>query len=207
MREAENNRELLSALADGQLRGAEFAHTVQWLGETDDARLTWHAYHLVGDVLRSGETMASDRDAAFVRRLKLSLQREAVPTLPFSATDSIAAHAENSGAAGLYEPKRGSANQSRFGWQLAAGLASLAVMSIMAWQVGDWRNQGAAAQLAQVPVQPATQQVASGAQTPIMIRDPRLDSLLAAHRQFGGTSALQMPAGFVRNATFEGAAR
>ena len=205
MREAENNRELLSALADGQLRGHEFARTVQWLGETEDARSTWHAYHLVGDVLRSGEAMASDRDAAFVRRLKLSLQREAVPTLPFFATDSIAVHAENAGATGRYEPKRGSANQSGFGWQLAAGLACLAVMSIMAWQVGDWRNQGTAAQLAQVPVQPAAQQAASGSQMPIMIRDPRLDSLLAAHRQFGGTSALQMPAGFVRNATFEGA--
>jgi len=36
-----------------------------------------------------------------------------------------------------------------------------------------------------------------------MIRDPQLDALLAAHRQFGGTSALQMPAGFLRRATFE----
>ena len=37
----------------------------------------------------------------------------------------------------------------------------------------------------------------------VMIRDPRLDELLAAHKQFGSTSALQMPAGFLRNATFE----
>ncbi len=38
-----------------------------------------------------------------------------------------------------------------------------------------------------------------------MIRDPRLDELLAAHRQLGNsTSALQMPAGFLRNATFAG---
>ncbi len=37
-----------------------------------------------------------------------------------------------------------------------------------------------------------------------MIRDPRLDEFLAAHRQLGGASALQMPAGFLRNATFEG---
>jgi sigma-E factor negative regulatory protein RseA len=39
-----------------------------------------------------------------------------------------------------------------------------------------------------------------------MLRDPQLDALLAAHRQFGGTSALQMPSGFLRNATYtEGA--
>ena len=33
------------------------------------------------------------------------------------------------------------------------------------------------------------------------------DELLAAHKQLGGNSALQMPAGFLRNATFEGNAR
>jgi sigma-E factor negative regulatory protein RseA len=37
---------------------------------------------------------------------------------------------------------------------------------------------------------------------PVMIRDPRLDELLAAHKQFSGASALQQPAGFLRNATF-----
>jgi hypothetical protein len=31
-----------------------------------------------------------------------------------------------------------------------------------------------------------------------MLRDPQLDALLAAHRQFGGTSALQTPTGFLR---------
>ena len=40
-----------------------------------------------------------------------------------------------------------------------------------------------------------------------MLRDARLDELLAAHKQFGGISALQMPAGFLRNATFENPAR
>jgi sigma-E factor negative regulatory protein RseA len=40
-----------------------------------------------------------------------------------------------------------------------------------------------------------------------MIRDPRLDELLAAHKQFGGASALQQPAGFLRNATFQPAGR
>jgi sigma-E factor negative regulatory protein RseA len=32
-----------------------------------------------------------------------------------------------------------------------------------------------------------------------MIRDPRLDELLAAHKQFGGVSALQQPAGSLRS--------
>jgi sigma-E factor negative regulatory protein RseA len=37
----------------------------------------------------------------------------------------------------------------------------------------------------------------------VMIRNPKLDELLAAHQQLGGAGALQMPASFVRQATFE----
>jgi sigma-E factor negative regulatory protein RseA len=36
-----------------------------------------------------------------------------------------------------------------------------------------------------------------------VLRDPRLEQLLAEHRQFGGMSALQAPAGFLRNATYD----
>ena len=39
----------------------------------------------------------------------------------------------------------------------------------------------------------------------VMLRDPRLDQLLEAHQQAGGAS--QMPSGFLRNATFEGQSR
>jgi sigma-E factor negative regulatory protein RseA len=41
----------------------------------------------------------------------------------------------------------------------------------------------------------------------VILRDPQLDAFLQAHRDAGGPSALQMPAGFLRNATFEGPAR
>jgi sigma-E factor negative regulatory protein RseA len=49
--------------------------------------------------------------------------------------------------------------------------------------------------------------VLAGGQGGLMIRDPNLDEFLAAHRQLGGASALQTPAGFLRNATFEGPTR
>jgi sigma-E factor negative regulatory protein RseA len=38
-----------------------------------------------------------------------------------------------------------------------------------------------------------------------VLRDVRLEELLAEHRQYGGMSALQMPAGFLRNATYDAA--
>jgi sigma-E factor negative regulatory protein RseA len=40
----------------------------------------------------------------------------------------------------------------------------------------------------------------------MMIRDPRLDELMAAHRQLGG-AALVAPAGYLRTATFDGPGR
>lgn len=213
MQEAEKNHELVSALADGQLHGEEFARTVEWLGTADEARLTWHAYHLVGDVLRAGEAMANSRDAAFVQRLKLSLQREAPRVPPVIATDMIADYAISTGAIGINGSKDGAANDTSFRWKLLASVASLAAVSVIGWHAfGGWAEQAGAPQLAQVPVQSdqaevALQQVAAGAELQVMIRDPQLDALLAAHKQFGGTSALQMPAGFLRNATFDGAAR
>ncbi|MDV7394670.1 hypothetical protein RZS08_25020, partial [Arthrospira platensis SPKY1] len=41
----------------------------------------------------------------------------------------------------------------------------------------------------------------------VMLRDAELDQFMAAHRQWGGMSALQMPAGFLRNATYENTSR
>lgn len=211
MQEAVNNRELVSALVDGELSGAEFARTVEWTGDAEDGRLTWHAYHVVGDVLRSGEAMASDGDAAFMQRLKLGLQQEAPIVPSVNTTDLIAYSAVSTWSRGLKRSRDEGANDAVFRRKLLAGVALLAVVSVIGWQaVGGWGDQREADQLAQVQTgktDPAMLQAVADDAPQVMIRDPQLDALLAAHRQFGGTSALQMPAGFLRNATFEGAAR
>lgn len=195
-------RELVSALADGQLRGEEFARALALTEHSEDARAQWHAYHLVGDVLRSDELAASSaRDVAFAARLRQRLQQEASMERPVIAMKFVASSADVSRSEGQNRTEHPSANDASMRWKLVAGLASLATVMVVGWHLmsTDGTADGAS-QLAQVavPVQPA----AAGA-TPAMIRDPRLDQLLAAHQQFGGTSALQMPAGFVRNATFE----
>jgi sigma-E factor negative regulatory protein RseA len=116
-----------------------------------------------------------------------------------------------------------------FWWRRVAGLASFTLMGVLAWQgyqfVGEAGTVASVAQLAPTRVTPVSPVM--GASGPLaadrpasntalvpndelqatMIRDPRLDALLAAHRQFGGTSALQMPSGFLRNATFEESSR
>ena len=212
MQDADKNRELVSALVDGQLHGDEFASTVDWISHDDEAQITWQAYHLIGDVLRTSDAIVSSRDAAFMQRLKVSLQQESQDKRITDATEFIAVDAIPTGASGLKHLNI-AANEDSIRWKLVAGVASLALVSVISWQalrgLGDLSR---ATELAQA--QPhathrelAQQQSTGGNSVQVMIRDPQLDALLAAHRQFGGTSALQMPSGFLRNATFEGVAR
>lgn len=212
MQEAARDFEWVSALADGQLRGEEFARTLDWVNASDEARRTWHTYHLVGDVLRSGESVVSAYDADFLQRLTLRLQQETPQLRPIMANEFIANEQGATGAGGQIVLNSSSTNDSRFRWKLLAGVASLSTVAVIGWQmVEGWGDVGAAPQLANVPVQSFQPQAGStqpgvGVAPQRMIRDPQLDALLAAHKQFGGTSALQGPAGFLRNATFDGVA-
>lgn len=202
--------ERVSALADGQLHTTEFVRAVELLADSEDARASWHAYHLVGDVLRSGEQApVGSHDAVFVARLRQRLASEAAA--PRFVTP-VAGSVEDGRPAWPARNRQGvneSANEASLRWKLVAGFASLTAVAVVGWQVVSGIGApGEAPQLAQlaVPAAPVAQPAGGDAQ-PRMIRDPRLDQLLAAHQQFGGTSALQMPAGFLRNATFEQQAR
>ncbi|HSI55516.1 MAG TPA: sigma-E factor negative regulatory protein, partial [Ramlibacter sp.] len=76
-------QEIISALADGQLQGDEFAHGVALAAGDAAAREAWHTYHLIGDVLRSGEHCAGTMPTAYMSRLQLRLQQEhRTPTAP-----------------------------------------------------------------------------------------------------------------------------
>ena len=207
--------ELVSALVDGQLGADECAAVLQWVGAEEDALRRWHAYHLVGDVLRSGETPVGTGDVTFVQRLKLRLEREQV-TVQSVKTPDVPSTSHGAGPAlDVSRTQDRAANDRYFQWKLLAVVASLAAVMVIGWQtLSVTDNAVGASQLVQVQVQAgnpgfALQQPQSGeVQGPeVMFRDAHLDALLAAHRQVGGTSALQMPTGFLRNATFEGTAR
>ena len=88
----------ISALADGQLRGREFARAVADVAASGDARATWHAYHVVGDMLRSGDLVACSDDAAFLARFQSRLQREAASTLRLAHAGSDITADANSNA-------------------------------------------------------------------------------------------------------------
>jgi sigma-E factor negative regulatory protein RseA len=206
MEKMSNMDETVSALADGELQGEAFARAVDALAADAAARESWHAYHLVGDVLRSAELASPTNGADFVARFRARLQHDHSVVAPMPA--SLPVHDEMLEAATRVAARRESANTSGFGWPLLAGVASLTAVAAIAWNVlgGVGSVTPARGELAQAaPQQP--QQARAEATPPVMIRDARLDELLAAHRQAGGASALQMPAGFLRNATFESPGR
>lgn len=186
-------RELISALADGQLAGEDFAHALALCEGDAEVLASWKAYHLIGDVLRSPGLGSHASEALFVTRLRARLSQE--PAL-------AAAPAWHPAPAQPAGPSRSEAsNDAGFGWKLVAGFASVAAVAAIAWNTGaGLLSPSAAPQLARAD---AAQQVLVPSQQGTMVRDARMQELLAAHRQFGGTSALQMPSGFLRNATFE----
>ena len=204
------HNELISALADGQLHGAAFVQALQACADDRRSLETWHAYHLIGDVLRSGELAAGAPADRFLARLSARLAQE--PPARLAAADAPAPIVVRPAA-------HPAANDGAFRWKMVAGVASVAAFAAVGWSVLGTAGSPLAPtqpQLAAVPQLAAAPQPAASADAAtlltrsepgVMIRDPKLDELLAAHRQFGGPSALQMPAGFLRSATSEGAAR
>jgi len=213
--------EQVSALVDGQLHGDQFAQVLADLKTSSVARAQWDVYHVLGDVLRSNQLSARTHDADFVERLRQRLRENPMELVPVNAVPIRAGEQTHL--------KSESANNSS--WRRLAGFAAVVLIGVMAWQGLQWANlsdSAAAPQLAQQNLTPPNQAASAVTVIPpdarvagqaliqadsssatalapdaqLMIRDPQLDALLAAHRQFGGTSALQMPAGFLRNATF-----
>lgn len=190
--------ELISALADGQLSGPDFAQALAVCADDAEALGRWEAYHLIGEVLRAPGAMASARDAGFVSRLNMRLAQEPALAAPplVTAAQPAALVPDRSGPAARWPE---AANDASLRWKLVAGFASIAAVAAIAWNAGG----GPVSPAPQLARQDAAQQVLVVSEQGTMVRDARMQELLAAHKQFGGTSALQAPSGFLRNATFE----
>lgn len=187
-----DNQELISALADGQLQGGEFARAVQLAASDARAREAWCAYHVVGEVLRTGRASTGSAPEAFLARLQQRLGEE--PALP--AVQPVVVQRADRHAANDWQ------------WKLVAGLASVAAVAAVGWNMWGSTPAGSGApQLASVRTPASVIAVGAESAPATMVRDPRLDQLLEAHRQLGGATALGTTSGFLRNATFEAPAR
>jgi sigma-E factor negative regulatory protein RseA len=134
-------------------------------------------------VLRSEDLATGSHGDDFLTRLEGKLALEPVPV-------AVTAEATTSVANG-----HPSANTDVLRWKWVAGLAASALVAVVGMSL--WIQTTAT----------SLQATAAPADVQIFLRDPQLDALMAAHQQLGGHSALQMPSGFLRNATFERPAR
>lgn len=220
------NKELLSALVDGELYGDELSQAVAW-AEESEGHASWQLYHLVGDVLRSPE-LAHHSQHDLLTGLRAQLAQEPPLERPLTLQPAVLeqlAPAQPPLTSALPgRVKDPVANASVFRWKVAAGFASVAAVAAIGWNLVIV-PAGNGSQLAQAPgaSQSSVQLAQSASSGPMMsvpqadgsviavstgngseviLRDPRLDELLAAHRQFGSKASLQMPADFLRNASF-----
>ena len=216
------NKELLSALVDGELYGDELSQAVAW-AEEGEGHASWQLYHLVGDVLRSPE-LAHHSQHDLLSGLRAQLAQEPPLSLQPAALEQLAPAQLPMTSAVQSLVRDPVANASVFRWKMAAGFASVAAVAAMGWNLvvvpagtGSQLAQAPAARQASVqlaqgmpgaPMMSVPQTdgsviaVATGNGSEVILRDPRLDELLAAHRQFGSKASLQMPADFLRNASF-----
>jgi sigma-E factor negative regulatory protein RseA len=211
--ESESGRsalENLSALTDGELDSAATARACAAWRDDPAQRSAWHAYQLIGDVLRSDDLASpAGRDAAFLAQLRTRLAAEPVVLAPEAEPAPAAAQV----AVGA---RRG----SRWSWMAPTAVAAgfvLVTGALLVTRAPLPSGSPAQPTLAGGSFGVSPQSVAvptlAASETPVepravgangkLMRDPRLDRYLAAHQQFAGTSALGVPSGFLRNAAAE----
>jgi sigma-E factor negative regulatory protein RseA len=200
--------EWLSALVDGEVRESEFDALFDAGGAGADLHARWHCYQLLGDALRQGEPPVGLREPqAFLTGVMTGLSETQTSRLELASS------------ATTLHVRAPAANDAVMRWKMVAGFASVAAVVAVSWSVLSGASGltgngvAASAQLAQqtpeslAPLALAVQPVAVQTEQGTLIRDARLEQLMAEHRQYGGASALQMPAGFLRNATYEAASQ
>jgi len=210
-------RERLSALVDGELEANVVAQACLTWRDAAEQRSTWHAYQLIGDVLRSDDLASeASRDLAFVNALRSRLAAEPVVLAPQSIeiptpTEDVMLHGRTRGWTWV------GASAVAAGFVAVAGLLVLTRTPGVPLAPSGGGSSDNIALTAPPAIQQAPAAVVQATNTVTepqalvangkLIRDARLDRYLAAHKQFAGTSALGVPSGFLRSATADAAER
>ena len=176
-------RQWLSAAADGEAAALDKAS--QLWRSNEEARSTWHRYHLIGDVMRSAELARRPaQDAAFLAALRSRMADEPVLLAPAPAppTPAVVASAQRWLAPAA----------------VAAGLVVVAGVLVVTRLSGP--AESSAGVLASVQAPEGVQRVSNGALAPsaqpisgTLIRDARLDEFLRAHQSARGGLAAAVP--------------
>lgn len=188
-------RQALSSLMDGDLElGAASKACEAWRGDAD-ARATWHAYQLIGDVLRSDDLAAAPQhDESFLQSLRGRLADEPHLLAPAPRVLAAAAPATlqraNGASAGAPAWRRAPAWLAApvavaLGFFAVAGL--LVVTRVMSPEQPDGGRMALATPSAQ-GIQGATSLVAQPALGGVL-RNAGLDQYLEAHRSTANGAA------------------
>ena len=211
---SDSSRRILSALADGDATDSEAARAFQAWRDDPDARASWHAYQLIGDVLRSDDLGAEPAaDAAFLAALRARLADEPVVLAPQPRVEEVPIALPASANAS------GGAIRSRSRWQGPVAMAAgfLAVIGVL--NVSGTFKSGAGTNVASTaasgPLMASTTAVNNGVVVPTSLQTPaqtqaaadQLAPYLAAHRQSGMSGPFQMPGSDIRNVSLVQPAR
>jgi sigma-E factor negative regulatory protein RseA len=185
-------RACLSALSDGQVDDDSARLACDAWRDDVHARHTWHAYQLIGDVLRSEELATPpDRDAAFLNALRSRLQQEPVVFAPQPLPRAAGPRRPH--------PRWLAPAAAAAGFMAVAGVLvvtrmnvpdAAALQPVMAGSPASASSFNLATGPAVVPSSPA------GA---AMLRDAELDAYLNAHQSARRTCAMTLPGSGLRS--------
>ncbi len=177
-------RWLISALADGEADPDECRLGLAACAEPQ-GRARWHAYHLIGDVLRSDDlAVGPAHDRAFLDRLRARLDDEPVP-LPAAAIAPV--------AAATRRPENAAPRRSSPRWVLPLALAA-GVMALGTALVVQRTGGGAAGpQLASAAGAGEATVAPPVPVGTVLVRDAQLDRYLRAHREYGAAQPVSLP--------------
>ena len=166
-------RQALSALMDAELESDAVLQACNGWSQDAGARATWHAYHLIGDVLRSEDLATPPAcDEAFLQAMRARLVFEPVPLAPAPLLEAPPTPAGRSAAS----PR--SARWWLAPTAVAAGFVAVAGLLVVTRAFSP--DAADAALLAKRAPAAASEGVVltAGAQ----VRNPGLDRYLEAHR-------------------------
>ncbi len=220
--------EALSALADGEAQPHEVARACAAWKDQADVRANWHAYQLIGDVMRSDDLARSSQGDAFLASFRARLAQEPVVLAPVAANANRPA-ASQPAATAVSQPLRRRAwagpmaVAAGFVMVVGALLGSQGILpgagSSLDVSLAQAVNHGPASDLAlslgDAPVGGASGLVALSADEAsfskpqsgeaLLIRDPRLDQALVGHRSsLSSESSFAGRSGLTRQVVFDG---
>lgn len=211
--------ECLSSIVDGECRSGEVEDACRcWQGDRE-LQGDWRLYHLIGDVLRSDDLSPAEHahDAAFLTALRVRLAAEPVPLAPAPLAVPLP----------IARPAAAAASRR---WSMpvamAAGLAGVMVAGSAVVMLQPGAESPGTGWGAQVAVTPGASVRGAGVQPvsvlPVLapepaptlavedgrlLRDPRLDAYIEAHRGALAPLPVAMPGAALRSVDVRTVAR